>query len=160
MQKFNRICGRLLLTVASLALLFLMAEETRADTNIIALNVFNEARNQPLAGKIAVAEVTLNRMESKSFPSTARGVVYQKNQFSWTHHPQTVKTAAQAKKLDPKSWAECVKAAKMAQFSRDKYSVAPKGSTHFYADYIKTPKWAMNKKKRKIGNHYFLYQEA
>lgn len=152
--------NRLISLLLSLCVLCIIAVEARADVQIVALNVFNEARNQPLKGQVAVAEVTLNRMENSGYPNSARKVVFQRHQFSWTANSKAVRSAAQAKRHDPRAWETSLKAAKMAYFSKDKLPIAPKGSTHFYADYIKTPKWAMNKKKRKIGNHYFLYKES
>ena len=41
-----------------------------------------EAGNEPYAGKLAVASVILNRMESSEFPNSLQGVVYQSGQFS------------------------------------------------------------------------------
>ena len=61
----------------------------------LASNIYWEARNQPLEGKLAVAEVTLNRVESIKYPKTICGVVTQTRyypsgridlhscQFSW-----------------------------------------------------------------------------
>tara|TARA_Y100001937_G_scaffold128504_1_gene205521 strand:+ start:10882 stop:11343 length:462 start_codon:yes stop_codon:yes gene_type:complete len=61
----------------------------------LALNVYFEARNQPLAGQVAVTQVVLNRVKSSDYPSTPCEVVYQaktyasgfpvkyKCQFSW-----------------------------------------------------------------------------
>ena len=61
----------------------------------LASNIYWEARNQPLLGKIAVAQVTLNRVESPNYPNTICGVVTQTRyypsgridlhscQFSW-----------------------------------------------------------------------------
>ena len=51
----------------------------------LALNIFFEARQEPLTGQIAVAEVTLNRVADKRYPNTVCDVVWEKNQFSWTH---------------------------------------------------------------------------
>lgn len=51
----------------------------------LALNIYFEARNQPLVGQILVAQVTMNRVESDSYPDTICKVVWQKRQFSWTH---------------------------------------------------------------------------
>ena len=36
----------------------------------LALNIYHESRNQPLAGQMAVALVTLNRVRDKRFPDT------------------------------------------------------------------------------------------
>ena len=43
----------------------------------LALNVYFEARNQPLAGQIAVSQVVMNRVESEYFPDTACDVITQ-----------------------------------------------------------------------------------
>ena len=61
----------------------------------LASNIYWEARNQPFEGKIAVAQVTMNRVESSSYPDTICDVVTQTRyypsgridlhscQFSW-----------------------------------------------------------------------------
>ena len=61
----------------------------------LASNIYWEARNQPLSGKIAVAQVTMNRVETLRYPDTICGVVTQTRyypsgridlhscQFSW-----------------------------------------------------------------------------
>lgn len=41
-----------------------------------------EACGEPYEGKLAVATVVINRVNSKNFPNTIHGVIYQKNQFS------------------------------------------------------------------------------
>ncbi len=41
-----------------------------------------ESGNQPLAGKIGVGNVILNRVKSSLFPNTVYGVIFQKNQFT------------------------------------------------------------------------------
>jgi spore germination cell wall hydrolase CwlJ-like protein len=51
--------------------------------------IYFEAGNEPMAGRIAVAKVVLNRMNSGIYPQNACGVVYQRNhqqagcQFTW-----------------------------------------------------------------------------
>jgi spore germination cell wall hydrolase CwlJ-like protein len=53
----------------------------------LANNIYFESRNQPWVGKIAVAQVTLNRVKSAKFPDNICAVVKQKRknvcQFSW-----------------------------------------------------------------------------
>lgn len=51
-------------------------------------NVFYEARGESVRGMIAVIDVTLNRVDSRSYPNTVCGVVYQRKQFSWTDQPK------------------------------------------------------------------------
>lgn len=50
----------------------------------LATNVYREARGEPMEGQIAVAKVTMNRLNDSRYPDSICGVVYQKNQFSWT----------------------------------------------------------------------------
>lgn len=52
------------------------------DLDLIARVVQHESGNQPLAGKIGVANVILNRVKFSQFPNTVRGVLFQKNQFT------------------------------------------------------------------------------
>ena len=66
------------------------AEQTR-QLECLTRNIYWEAASEPFEGKVAVAQVTLNRMQSGKFPNSVCGVVYQKNvfyekvvcQFSW-----------------------------------------------------------------------------
>ena len=67
-----------------------MAERERQLT-CLAKNIYFEAASEPFEGKVAVAQVTINRAESGRYPSDICDVVYQKNivygrvicQFSW-----------------------------------------------------------------------------
>lgn len=54
-----------------------------AATLCLALNIYFEARNQPLAGQVAVAQVTMNRVHSPKYPDDVCEVVYDHKQFSW-----------------------------------------------------------------------------
>ncbi len=53
------------------------------DIKWIALNVYHESRGEPINGQIMVALTTLNRVKDSRFPNNVKGVVQQKNQFSW-----------------------------------------------------------------------------
>ena len=53
--------------------------------NCLALNIYHEARGERVEGQIAVAHVTMNRVNHEKWPSTICEVVYQPKQFSWTH---------------------------------------------------------------------------
>lgn len=52
------------------------------DVDLIARVVQHESGNQPLAGKIGVANVILNRVKFSQFPNTVSEVLSQKNQFT------------------------------------------------------------------------------
>lgn len=52
-----------------------------ANRTLLARVVEAEATAEPYTGKVAVAAVLLNRVESSQFSNTVQGVVYQKNAF-------------------------------------------------------------------------------
>lgn len=52
---------------------------------VLALNMYHEARGEGVDAMQMVGEVTLNRVEHSSYPDNICDVVYQRNQFSWTH---------------------------------------------------------------------------
>jgi spore germination cell wall hydrolase CwlJ-like protein len=73
----------------------------------LAKNIYFESRGESLAGKLAVAKVTLNRTKHEDFPSTICKVVYQPGQFSWTASKQrTIK--------DQQAWQESLEIARKA----------------------------------------------
>ena len=53
-----------------------------SDYNTLLRIVQAESGSQDIMGRILVANVILNRVESKEFPNSIHGVVYQKSQFS------------------------------------------------------------------------------
>jgi len=60
-------------------------EAPEKEIECLALNVYWEARNQPVQGQFAIALVTMNRVASRNFPNMVCAVVWQKGpQFSWT----------------------------------------------------------------------------
>ena len=75
-----------------------------------------EAGNQPYAGKVAVANVVLNRVESERFPNTIKSVIYQNNgvpQFTPTVNGSLRAKLKNYKKMSEQTRA-CQKAAKAA----------------------------------------------
>ena len=61
--------------------------EARADADddliCLAMNIYWEARNQSVAGQLAVAQVTLNRVLDPRYGENVCEVVYEHMQFSW-----------------------------------------------------------------------------
>jgi spore germination cell wall hydrolase CwlJ-like protein len=49
----------------------------------LSMNIYWEARDQPIAGQVAVAQVTMNRVASSKYPDDVCSVVYDHKQFSW-----------------------------------------------------------------------------
>lgn len=51
------------------------------EKKLLARLVHAEAEGEPFVGKVAVAEVVLNRVEHEKFPDTIEEVIYQENAF-------------------------------------------------------------------------------
>lgn len=90
-----------------------------------------------------MALVTLNRVNHKNYPSTICGVVYQKNQFSWTRKYSKVK--------DSKQWTDAKEIALLAYMDRN--ILGNFTATHFHAKYV-NPRWNL-RKITTIGQHVF-----
>jgi len=122
------------------------------EVECLARNIYFEAGGEPSAGKIAVAEVTINRVKSKQYPRTVCGVVHQRIkgtcQFSWVcEGNKTVYRNSSA-------WRDSIKIAENILISKHYYGIIG-SAKYFHADYV-DPAWANQKKLiRKIGNHIF-----
>lgn len=71
----------------ALALILSIREGANVDPKelvCLARNVYHEARGESREGQIAVAYVTLNRVEDEGFQERICDVVYADHQFSWT----------------------------------------------------------------------------
>ena len=106
------------------------------ELDCLARNIYFEARGESIQGQKAVANVTLNRVISKHYPSTVCGVVYQNAQFSWTLENYEYKRIK-----DAKSWEVAKRVAK-AVYDSPASDDNTYGSTHYYAhDLISAPFW-------------------
>jgi len=119
----------------------------------LALNMFFEARNEPLEGQLLVAEVTLNRVASKHYPDNVCDVVWQRKQFSWTHDGKH-DDPTRMNYLDRVSWDHIQKAA--VEVLKNPEEVLPGSqATHYHADYVK-PYWVKEMEYiGKVGSHLF-----
>jgi spore germination cell wall hydrolase CwlJ-like protein len=121
----------------------------------LARNIYWEAASEPFEGKVAVAQVTLNRVASGKFPDTVCGVVYQKNiiyervvcQFSWfcegTHRVKAIHTAL---------YRESEEVAKRVLFEHFRLP-SLEHALFYHADYV-SPGWKLPRIE-KIGRHIF-----
>jgi spore germination cell wall hydrolase CwlJ-like protein len=121
----------------------------------LAKNIYYEAGNQPFEGKVAVAQVTINRTESGLYPSDICKTIYQKNivyekvlcQFSWVCDRDTT-----VKAINKENFKEAEEVAKKVLLEGFRLP-SLKDAMYFHGDYI-NPGW---KRERitKIGNHIF-----
>ena len=134
-----------------------MAERERQLT-CLAKNIYFEAGSEPFEGKVAVAQVTINRAESGRYPSDICDVVYQKNvvygrvicQFSWycERGPQVRHNGA---------YKESMEVAKKVLLENFRLS-SLKDAYFYHADYV-SPNWKLPKITQ-IGRHIFYGQKV
>ena len=117
--------------------------------------IFCEAGNQSYAGKLAVGIVIKNRMESKSFPNSITGVIYQSGQFTPARNGMLKSALSKYSKTGFKkgsAYKECLKAAKASLSGKKSVCVGGKTKSmkgyHFFSRYVAGC-------RLKIGAHQF-----
>lgn len=132
--------------VAELFQAYAQGRFTEQDLNCLAEALYHEARGETRQGQAAVAEVILNRVESRSFPTTVCGVINQPGQFSYT--------IGGSKPISNK--AAYLRARDIA---RNALSGAPRvltdGATYFHTPAVR-PDWSSRFTRTvQIGQHIF-----
>lgn len=131
-----------------------VAEKTK-QLDCLTKNIYWEAAGEPFEGKVAVAQVTLNRVESGKFGSTVCQVVFQKNvfyeklvcQFSWVCE-QTGRT----KPVSQKTYKESEEVAKKVLLENFRLPSLT-NALYFHSVHV-NPKWGKEKVVQ-IGQHIF-----
>lgn len=126
----------------------------------LAINIYKEAGYESFEGKVAVAQVTMNRVAAGKFGTDVCGVVYQKNvimekvvcQFSWycdsTHKERPVNKSA---------YNESYEVAKKVLLEGFRLSVL-NDALYYHAVYV-NPRWP-HERIGKIGNHIFYKEKG
>lgn len=139
---------------------YVTAAERTKQLECLTRNIYWEAASEPFEGKVAVAQVTMNRVESGRFGTGVCGVVYQKNvmyekvicQFSWfcegTH---------QIKPVHKPLWKESEEVAKKVLLEGFRLP-SLKRALYYHADYV-SPGWNLPRIE-KIGRHIFYGDRA
>lgn len=131
-----------------------VADRTK-QLDCLAKNIYWEAASEPFEGKVAVAQVTMNRLESGRFAKDVCGVVYQKNvimekiicQFSWA-----CEGTHKVKPVHPALYKESEEVAKKVLLENFRLP-SMKDALYYHADYV-SPGWK-KPKVGKIGAHIF-----
>jgi spore germination cell wall hydrolase CwlJ-like protein len=139
---------------------YVSAEDRLKQLDCLTRNIYWEAASEPFEGKVAVAQVTLNRVESGRFANTVCGVVYQKNvfyervvcQFSWLCE-NTHKTRA----VHQPMWQESELVAKKVLLENFRLP-SMKNALYYHADYV-NPNWR-KPRIEKIGHHIFYGERS
>lgn len=117
-----------------------VAPTANNDVLTLARTIYGEAASETQAGKEAVANVVMNRVRDRRWPSNVSSVCRQPWQFSCWNASDPMR--ARIEKLFPGANAafnQCLSIAETAV----KYQLADRthGATHYYANYIAQPAW-------------------
>lgn len=134
---------------------YVSAEDRLKQLDCLTRNIYWEAASEPFEGKVAVAQVTLNRVEDGRFANTVCGVVYQKNvfyervvcQFSWFCEGNH-----KIRAIHKPMWQESELVAKKVLLENFRLP-SMKNALYYHADYV-NPNWRKPKIDQ-IGRHIF-----
>lgn len=130
-----------------------LTKETQKQIDCLAQNIYYEAGFEPEAGKVAVALVTLNRMQDPRFPKDICGVVKQRTtsvcQFSWFCNKVSIK--------NKEVYEDAKEVAIYVYANYENLKDITKGALYYHADYV-NPRWKLEK-TTVIGRHIF-YKES
>jgi len=141
------------------------ASDANGDTVCLAKNIYFEAGNQPLAGKVAVAQVVINRMEHSSYPKDICGVVYQaKWRTNWKGIEVPVRNMCQfswfcdGKSDEPLDTDTFYESYVIAQdVIMGKYPDITEGATHYHSIMVE-PYWAETLNETVQIQHHIFYK--
>lgn len=131
--------------------------DLEVQVHCLALNIYWEARSEPLLGKIAVAKVTLNRVKDPAFPDSICDVVRQGEesvlhqcQFSWFCDGRNDVP------LNQTAWRHAEQVAHLVVF----YGAPDptRGALWYHADYADPPWTRSMTRTTQIGRHIYYVQ--
>jgi spore germination cell wall hydrolase CwlJ-like protein len=138
---------------------FVSAADRARQLDCLTRNIYWESATEPFEGKVAVAQVTINRVESGRFAPDICGVVYQKNvvydrvicQFSWN-----CDGSSKIRPIYPAHWKESEEVAKKVLLEGFRLP-SVKNALYFHADYV-NPRWG-KPQVAKFGRHIFYAEK-
>lgn len=127
----------------------------------LAKNIYWEAGSESYEGKVAVAQVTLNRVNSGKFADSVCGVVYQKNvvlqkvvcQFSWFCDGKMRNGTP-----NPTRFEESYAVARRVLLGGVRLPEL-KDALYYHADYVR-PGWKNLDRIHKVGAHIFYKERS
>ena len=131
-----------------------LTKDAKRQVDCLAENIYHEAKSESPKGQIAVALVTMNRVNDDRFPKDICGVVKQKTQgtcqFSWYCMAVRLNKSSE-------SYQEALKHALHVYANYELIDDFTRGSLYYHADYVH-PGWKLLKTVV-IGRHIF-YKEG
>lgn len=133
------------------------------EAQILALTLMGEARGEPLAGLVAVANVVTNRVKAGRWRPTVRGVCLQPKQFSCWNEGDPNRTlllawaAAVARHETPHArWPEVLAVAQLA--CEGLLADPTHGACHYHAvSMAEPPRWATGAAPSATVGHHVFY---
>jgi len=130
-----------------------LTPEAKIQVDCLAENIYYEAGYEPRDGQIAVAMVTLNRVQDPQFPKDICSVVKQKVkstcQFSWfCEHNKRIQNNS--------VYIQAREVALMVYANYEKMHDMTSGALFYHADYV-NPRWKLER-TAVIGRHIFYKQ--
>jgi spore germination cell wall hydrolase CwlJ-like protein len=130
-----------------------LTSEARIQVDCLAENIYYEAGFEPRDGKIAVAMVTLNRVQDPQFPKDICSVVKQRTkstcQFSWFCEHKTIQNTS--------AYLQARDIALLVYANYEKMYDMTEGALFYHADYV-NPRWKLER-TTVIGSHIFYKQK-
>lgn len=131
-----------------------LTKDAKSQVDCLAENIYHEAGYEPEEGKVAVAMVTLNRLNDPRYPKDICSVVKQRThsicQFSWFCMPVHLNK-------ENKVYEQAMDVALRVYVNYEKMSDVTLGALYYHADYV-NPRWKLVKTTT-IGRHIF-YKEG
>lgn len=135
---------------------FVTLSQREKELDCLTKNIYYEAGTEPFEGKVAVAQVTINRTKSGKFPKDICAVVYERNlvynnlicQFSWY-----CDSKAKVRPIHATTYKESEAVAKKVLLEGFKLDIIKEDVLYYHADYI-NPGWKRIR-VTKIGKHIF-----
>jgi spore germination cell wall hydrolase CwlJ-like protein len=131
----------------------------------LADNIYFEARAESERGQYAIAEVTMNRVNSGTFPQTVCDVVRQERngvcQFSWWCDLES-RDKAINKLIDDETYQQIKLIAFETYLLKEKPSVGTKGATFYHAKKVSKKRIGVARleKTAVIGKHIFYRKNS
>ena len=121
----------------------------------LALTVYFEARHEPVAGQVAVAQVVLNRVESPAYPSTVCDVVTQGGEIRVDCQFSFYCDGASDTPFNETAWRASLLIARAVMAGSGHVNF--RGVLNYHADYV-APYWAPTLKLAAVHGRHIFYE--
>lgn len=137
-----------------------LSDHAKKEVKCLADNIYFESAHEPHDGRVAVAMVTMNRVNSNVYSDSVCGVVKEKInstcQFSWwcQERERTKAISGYLTLINDPYYNKAVDIAIMVYLNHENMHDPSRGALFYHADYV-NPKWRNLTVSTKIGRHIF-----